>query len=252
MPSWPLRSSTLPVRSVLSSIRATARLSAVRATARLHSYQLATYDKGDTFHHESAAGFIELFSALPTKVWAINRRQAKGDRVAPAPFQPIEARSGIRPRSRFSRRAHRRISRRVSKTHAVQHRFPKEKRGGSWHFGQVVSPRTSASSPSAPGASLPIDKALYARRHRADSKAHARMLGEQGVISKDDVALIERGLDNIKDRIEAGNFPFDINDEDIHMSIEKALIQDIGEAGARLHTGRSRTDQAHHRHPSVR
>ncbi len=92
------------------------------------------------------------------------------------------------------------------------------------------------------GASLPIDKALYAQ-DIAGSKAHARMLGEQGVISKDDVALIERGLDNIKDRIEAGNFPFDINDEDIHMSIEKALIQDIGEAGARLHTGRSRNDQ---------
>ena len=92
------------------------------------------------------------------------------------------------------------------------------------------------------GASLPIDKALYAQ-DIVGSKAHARMLGEQGVISKDDVALIERGLDNIKDRIEAGNFPFDINDEDIHMSIEKALIQDIGEAGARLHTGRSRNDQ---------
>lgn len=92
------------------------------------------------------------------------------------------------------------------------------------------------------GASLPIDKALYAQ-DIAGSKAHARMLGEQGVISKDDVALIERGLDNIKDRIEAGNFPFDIDDEDIHMSIEKALIQDIGEAGARLHTGRSRNDQ---------
>ena len=44
----------------------------------LYSYELATYDKGDTFHHESAAGFIEL-SALPTKVWAINRRQAKGE-----------------------------------------------------------------------------------------------------------------------------------------------------------------------------
>ena len=92
------------------------------------------------------------------------------------------------------------------------------------------------------GASLPVDKALYAQ-DIAGSKAHARMLGEQGVISKDDVALIEQGLDNIKDRIDAGKFTFDINDEDIHMSIEKALIQDIGEAGARLHTGRSRNDQ---------
>ena len=92
------------------------------------------------------------------------------------------------------------------------------------------------------GASLPVDKELYAQ-DIAGSKAHARMLGAQGVISQEDVDAIESGLDRIKGRIESGDFVFDINDEDIHMSIEKALIQDIGEAGARLHTGRSRNDQ---------
>lgn len=92
------------------------------------------------------------------------------------------------------------------------------------------------------GASLPIDKQLYAQ-DIAGSKAHARMLGEQGVISKEDAQAIRDGLDRIQQRIEAGEFEFDINDEDIHMSIEKALIADIGEAGARLHTGRSRNDQ---------
>ncbi len=92
------------------------------------------------------------------------------------------------------------------------------------------------------GASLPIDKQLYAQ-DIAGSKAHARMLGEQGVISKEDAQAIRDGLDRIQARIEAGDFEFDINDEDIHMSIEKALIEDIGEAGARLHTGRSRNDQ---------
>ena len=92
------------------------------------------------------------------------------------------------------------------------------------------------------GASLPVDKQLYAQ-DIAGSKAHARMLGEQGVISKEDAQAIRDGLDRIQQRIEAGEFEFDINDEDIHMSIEKALIADIGEAGARLHTGRSRNDQ---------
>ena len=92
------------------------------------------------------------------------------------------------------------------------------------------------------GASLPVDKQLYAQ-DIAGSKAHARMLGAQGVISQDDVKLIVEGLDRIKARIDAGEFAFDINDEDIHMSVEKALIADIGEAGARLHTGRSRNDQ---------
>ena len=92
------------------------------------------------------------------------------------------------------------------------------------------------------GASLPVDKQLYAQ-DIAGSKAHAHMLGEQGVISKEDAQAISDGLDRIQERIEAGDFVFDINDEDIHMAIEKQLIADIGEAGARLHTGRSRNDQ---------
>ena len=92
------------------------------------------------------------------------------------------------------------------------------------------------------GASLPVDKQLY-KQDIAGSKAHARMLGAQGVISQDDVRAITDGLDRIEQRIDAGDFVFDINDEDIHMSIEKQLITDIGEAGARLHTGRSRNDQ---------
>lgn len=92
------------------------------------------------------------------------------------------------------------------------------------------------------GASLPVDKAMY-RQDIAGSKAHARMLAEQGVISQADADAIVAGLDEIEASIDAGDFVFDINDEDIHMSIEKVLTQKIGDAGARLHTGRSRNDQ---------
>lgn len=92
------------------------------------------------------------------------------------------------------------------------------------------------------GASLPVDRAMY-HQDIAGSKAHARMLAEQGVISFDDAAAIVAGLDEIEASIDAGDFVFDINDEDIHMSIEKVLTQKIGDAGARLHTGRSRNDQ---------
>jgi argininosuccinate lyase len=92
------------------------------------------------------------------------------------------------------------------------------------------------------GASLPVDKALYAQDIEG-SKAHAKMLAAQGVISQEDYAAIKSGLDEIKERIEAGEFTFDINNEDIHMSIESELIKNIGSAGARLHTGRSRNDQ---------
>lgn len=92
------------------------------------------------------------------------------------------------------------------------------------------------------GASLPVDKALYAQ-DIAGSKAHANMLAKVGVISEEDAQLIVAGLDRVKADIESGDFSFDINDEDIHMSVEKALTADIGDAGARLHTGRSRNDQ---------
>ena len=92
------------------------------------------------------------------------------------------------------------------------------------------------------GASLPIDRHLY-RQDIAGSKAHATMLAAQGIISEQDRDAICAGLDGIQADIDAGAFSFDINDEDIHMSIESELTRRIGEAGGRLHTGRSRNDQ---------
>lgn len=92
------------------------------------------------------------------------------------------------------------------------------------------------------GASLPVDKSMYSQDIKG-SLAHARMLAAQGVISQADLEKIEVGLVEIGNQIEQGRFSFDINDEDIHMAIEKTLIADVGVAGARLHTGRSRNDQ---------
>ena len=92
------------------------------------------------------------------------------------------------------------------------------------------------------GASLPVDKHLY-KQDIAGSKAHAAMLAHQGIISQQDADDITAGLTAIESDIDAGNFTFDINDEDIHMSIEGELTRRIGEAGKRLHTGRSRNDQ---------
>lgn len=92
------------------------------------------------------------------------------------------------------------------------------------------------------GASLPVDKHMY-RQDIRGSIAHAKMLGRQGVLSQSDVDHIEVGLLEIENQISQGRFKFDVNDEDIHMSVERELTDDIGAAGQRLHTGRSRNDQ---------
>lgn len=92
------------------------------------------------------------------------------------------------------------------------------------------------------GASLPVDRRMYEQDIQG-SVAHAHMLASAGIISNEDAAAIEAGLLEIKGEIAAGEFNFDINDEDIHMSIEAELTRRIGDAGKRLHTGRSRNDQ---------
>ena len=92
------------------------------------------------------------------------------------------------------------------------------------------------------GASLETDKVMAAH-DVAGSRAHARMLAAQGVISQEDADAIDAGLAQIASEIEDGSFPWDSADEDVHMAVERVLTERIGVAGARLHTGRSRNDQ---------
>ena len=90
--------------------------------------------------------------------------------------------------------------------------------------------------------SISFDQRLY-RQDIAGSKAHAEMLGKQGIIPQDDVAAIQAGLDGILADVEAGKVEFTTDNEDIHMNIETLLTRRIGDAGKRLHTARSRNDQ---------
>jgi argininosuccinate lyase len=92
------------------------------------------------------------------------------------------------------------------------------------------------------GASLEVDKNM-AQQDIRGSIAHATMLAEQGVISDEDRVAIVDGLERIAEEIRNGSFVWDINDEDVHMAIERTLTERIGAAGGRLHTGRSRNDQ---------
>ncbi|MDO5702938.1 MAG: argininosuccinate lyase [Lachnospiraceae bacterium] len=91
-------------------------------------------------------------------------------------------------------------------------------------------------------ASIGFDQRLYAE-DIAGSIAHAKMLGKQGIISKEESELIIKTLKEILADIEAGKVEFTIEGEDIHMNIETILTERIGQTGKKLHTARSRNDQ---------
>lgn len=91
-------------------------------------------------------------------------------------------------------------------------------------------------------ASILFDKEL-AEEDIQGSLAHVTMLGKQGILPADDVEKIKDGLHRVLQRIKRGDIEFSISDEDIHMNIEKTLIDDVGPVGGKLHTGRSRNDQ---------
>ncbi len=91
-------------------------------------------------------------------------------------------------------------------------------------------------------ASVFFDKRLW-EADITGSLAHAGMLAAQGIISKDDHASIQRGMATIRQEIESGAFEWKLDLEDVHLNIEARLTQLVGDAGKRLHTGRSRNDQ---------
>ena len=106
--------------------------------------------------------------------------------------------------------------------------------GRFWSGPSVIMQRINAS--------IDVDQRLW-REDIAGSKAHAAMLGEQGIVSAEDVAAIQAGLDTIADEYAAHGVPQDLALEDIHMVTESRLAELIGLTAGRLHTARSRNDQ---------
>jgi argininosuccinate lyase len=90
--------------------------------------------------------------------------------------------------------------------------------------------------------SLAFDRRLWPQEIAA-SRAHARMLAAREIISQQDGDVLLEGLGRIEQELREGRFPFSSEDEDIHMAIERRLIELVGPAGGRLHTARSRNDQ---------
>ncbi len=90
--------------------------------------------------------------------------------------------------------------------------------------------------------SIDFDRRLF-REDIEGSIAHVKMLGRKKIISSSEAKAIEKGLQEIRNEIEKGDFPFDVAQEDIHMNIERRLLEKVGDAAGKLHTGRSRNDQ---------
>lgn len=112
--------------------------------------------------------------------------------------------------------------------------------------GQMMWGGRFAATPSAImeeiNASLDVDRRM-AEEDVAGSRAHADMLAEMGILTGEDNAAIQSGLDHVMDELRGGTFPFRRALEDIHMNIEARLKELIGEPAGRLHTARSRNDQ---------
>ncbi|MDO4571473.1 MAG: argininosuccinate lyase [Planctomycetia bacterium] len=119
----------------------------------------------------------------------------------------------------------------------AQHQSQADKKAWGGVFNETADPRMEKFTES-----ISFDSRLY-RHDILGSQAHAKMLAHVGVLTNDECSQIVDGLDAILRDIEAGKFEYRIELEDIHMHIEKALIERIGDVGRKLHTGRSRNDQ---------
>jgi argininosuccinate lyase len=115
--------------------------------------------------------------------------------------------------------------------------MPKKKPLWSGRFAEAVDARVKRFT-----ASVAFDRRL-APVDIAGSLAHARMLGAAGILTRRDVKAIERGLAQVGREIDAGRFAWSVDHEDVHLNIERRLTALVGDAGKRLHTGRSRNDQ---------
>jgi argininosuccinate lyase len=115
--------------------------------------------------------------------------------------------------------------------------MPKKKQLWSGRFRQAVDPAVKRFT-----ASVSFDRRL-ALFDIQGSLAHARMLSARKIIDRRDLAAIERGLGQVRREIESGRFQWSLDDEDVHLNIERRLTALVGDAGKRLHTARSRNDQ---------
>ena len=115
--------------------------------------------------------------------------------------------------------------------------MPKKRPTWSARFSEPVDERVKRFT-----ASVGFDRRL-AKYDIQGSRAHARMLAARGILTRRDLAAIQRGLGRIEREVESGRFRWSLDAEDVHLNIERRLTALVGDAGKRLHTARSRNDQ---------
>ncbi|MCK9511988.1 MAG: argininosuccinate lyase [Pigmentiphaga sp.] len=125
----------------------------------------------------------------------------------------------------------------MSQNESSPNQFDKKAQAWSARFSEPMSDLVKRYT-----ASVDFDKRLAAVDIQG-SLAHADMLHAVGILSADDLAAIQRGMAQILTEIEAGRFEWSLDLEDVHLNVEKRLVELVGDAGKRLHTGRSRNDQ---------
>jgi argininosuccinate lyase len=116
-------------------------------------------------------------------------------------------------------------------------RDPRPAKAWAGRFAKAADPELEKFS-----ASVHFDRRLW-RQDIRGSRAHARMLGQQGILTAEEASRLLAGLDQVALELEGGSFPFDPGAEDIHMNVERRLQQLVGSVAGKLHTGRSRNDQ---------
>jgi argininosuccinate lyase len=193
-----------------------------RSDRALYDYGLATYEAGaDRFDHKHAEGFVRLWS-LPLRTWAAVNADPLPQAAGPAPA----AAADITEASTVPTPAPAPVDGNGSASPLWAGRFA----GGGPSRGTLAFTR-----------SLSFDVRLAPYDVKATT-AHAEALRDAGVLTAEEAEAIAGALATIGDEIAAGTFAWADQDEDVHMAIERALIERLGDTGAKIHAARSRND----------
>ena len=214
-----------------------------RSPLALYDLSLATYEAaGDRFDHRQAEGFIRLYS-LPVRTWAAKQSDQAVQASPPAASATLKTSAPPEPATQPVPASAR------TNGHADSSTPPVADAG----TGPVTTP--SAARPVWAGRlggglsdeafaftrSIQFDRRLAPYDLRATA-AHADSLHAAGLLDADDHAAVTRELGRMTGEVQAGIFPWNAADEDVHSAVERVLTERLGDAGARIHAGRSRND----------